>query len=631
MSIAFGNVNGVDFVPSKTTAAAASLTAPLPPVSVGDFIVVAAYSEAAAATIAVPAGYSEAPGGGTGGATHVFFKVADGTETEVVLALTENTSYIQAIAKKITGQAQAITVAAFAGQPGGSNWNSPSVTTTVDGSLVFFGGGASGISDWLADDEPDTSTLVFQESTDSTWFGLAFESIQAAGETGTRLWTNAQHAKLAFAYVIAPVANGITDIDGDEQVEDGQTNVPVSGANLTTTGDVVLRSGAIEIIQAVSNRTATGFNWDAVALGNLPYSDANHAHVLVVDDGLGGEYTRGLIVDPPAGRDALPVLASALLTSADSIGSALDGPAQDSDQFDVPLGYDDNGTQEAIDWETDGSGNLSGRIATMSGSGNAVLTIRYWDSVAKTWSAFTATTVAGVVDNTAPQFTAGPAAANIQQTSVDITFTADEAGNYRIVVVPSADPAPSDSEVLAGTAGGGGSALFASSLLSYDADVQVATPTTGLQAGDSVMAYVALQDAAGNVQVADTGVINLLEATDNEAPTITLAVSSAESLHTFTPTVSDNVGVITVEYTVNGGAQAELTSAPWQWAWDASEAAAGLYSVTATASDAAGNSTISNTIQIEVLPSEVTPTPSRIGRRPGTYEQRDNTWYLIER
>lgn len=230
-------------------------------------------------------------------------------------------------------------------------------------------------------------------------------SVQNSLDGTSPLPTNfSEDSSLSQKYAVfgLTVTDGISDIDGDDQVVEGQTAVPVTGVNMPTSGAVVLRSSSIETAQTVVARTAAGFTWDEVVLGDLPYTDANHAHVLAVDDGGGGEFTRSLIVDPPAGFQALPVLASSFLTSNDSIGAGLVGTAEDLDQFKLPTEYVDSADSQTypIVWETDGNGNLTGRILSMGGSGNATLTGEHWDSTGTATprrQTFTITTQSGAV------------------------------------------------------------------------------------------------------------------------------------------------------------------------------------------------------------------------------------------
>lgn len=59
-------------------------------------------------------------------------------------------------------------------------------------------------------------------------------------------------------------------------------------------------------------------------------------------------------------------------------------------------------------------------------------------------------------------------------------------------------------------------------------------------------------------------------------------------------TASDETGVARVEFRVDGALQATLSSVPYEWTWNSSDVANGAHSVSATAFDAAGNSSSSS-------------------------------------
>ncbi len=100
----------------------------------------------------------------------------------------------------------------------------------------------------------------------------------------------------------------------------------------------------------------------------------------------------------------------------------------------------------------------------------------------------------------------------------------------------------------------------------------------------------------------------LTQSCDSTAPTITItapANGSTTSAHTtISATASDNIGVIGVQFKIDGvNFGAEDTSAPYTINWNTSAVAPGTHSITAVARDAAGLSTTSATISVTV------PTP----------------------
>jgi hypothetical protein len=115
------------------------------------------------------------------------------------------------------------------------------------------------------------------------------------------------------------------------------------------------------------------------------------------------------------------------------------------------------------------------------------------------------------------------------------------------------------------------------------------------------------------------------------APSISLAVVSSGEEYTFTATATDDGGVVSVQFFVNGiAASSPLTSAPWVWQWNTSGLQAGNYNISARATDGDGNTSNSNTIQVAVV-REGQPTQGAPFARAGraTFVQKDSTWCQI--
>lgn len=268
--MAFGNVENTDWVYTETVSAAGSLSANLPPVSVGDAIALVVYSRVNSQTINTPSGYTAASFnvGDTVGFMGLFWKISDGTETTVSLVHSSGTANIQCIALKITSPnaSAPLNVSAVAGVGGGSNWNSPSITTTADGCVLFFGGGSNGTSDWVAADEPDSTTLVKQDTTSDTWLGLAFENQASAGATGTRQWTNAVSPKRAFSFAIAPAGGATVSITS---VTGSASDVIRAGESVTIVGTGFNASqgdGSVTIAGVAGAVTMTIGSWSNTSI-----------------------------------------------------------------------------------------------------------------------------------------------------------------------------------------------------------------------------------------------------------------------------------------------------------------------------------------------------------------------------
>jgi hypothetical protein len=107
------------------------------------------------------------------------------------------------------------------------------------------------------------------------------------------------------------------------------------------------------------------------------------------------------------------------------------------------------------------------------------------------------------------------------------------------------------------------------------------------------------RDAAGNTTTSTARTVTVSNGGgDSQAPTVSLTapasgatVSGSISL---TATASDNVGVVGVQFRVDGvNTGTEDTSSPYSRSWDTATATNGAHSLTAVARDAAGNTTTS--------------------------------------
>lgn len=196
---------------AKTSAVASSLDLTLPSgIALGDRLYIVAYSRHSTASIPTPTGYSEMfSRPGVSGFIGGWWKDADGTEADLTLTLSTGTHHIQAIMVRLDGHLAGSVPTVSNISPGatGTDWTSPSVTAPDTG-LALFGGAASTASDFVTNDEPDTTTLITQNSTALTWLGMAWETISAAGAIGSRTWTNQDGGKRAFTIFTQDAVGG---------------------------------------------------------------------------------------------------------------------------------------------------------------------------------------------------------------------------------------------------------------------------------------------------------------------------------------------------------------------------------------------------------------------------------------
>jgi hypothetical protein len=110
------------------------------------------------------------------------------------------------------------------------------------------------------------------------------------------------------------------------------------------------------------------------------------------------------------------------------------------------------------------------------------------------------------------------------------------------------------------------------------------------------------RDAAGNTTTSTSRTVTV----DNSAPTVSITAPTAGatvsgSSTSITATASDNVGVSGVQFKLDGAnLSAEDTTSPYSITWNTTTATNGSHTLTATARDAAGNTTTSAGVTLTV-------------------------------
>jgi fibronectin type 3 domain-containing protein len=136
-----------------------------------------------------------------------------------------------------------------------------------------------------------------------------------------------------------------------------------------------------------------------------------------------------------------------------------------------------------------------------------------------------------------------------------------------------------------------------------------------LQAGLTYYFATTAYDFSGNESLPSIEVSTLISApqTDTTSPSVTLTApsngSTVSGIVTLTATATDNVGVVGVQFHLNGtNWGAEDTTDTYSVSWDTTGVAPGQYSLTATARDAAGNSMTATPVSVTVdAPPDATP------------------------
>jgi hypothetical protein len=196
----------------------------------------------------------------------------------------------------------------------------------------------------------------------------------------------------------------------------------------------------------------------------------------------------------------------------------------------------------------------------------------------------TAAAVSVTVSNdTTPPTISTVAAGSITTAGATVTWTTNEA---------------SDSQVDYGktTTYGSSTTLNTALVTSHSATL------TGLTDATLYHYRVRSRDAANNVAVSGDFTFTTLDGTP---PSVTVTApppgSTVSGTVTITATASDNVGVVGVQFKVDGAnLGAEDTASAYSFAWDTTSVVNGSHTLTAFARDAAGNATTSASVAVTV-------------------------------
>jgi hypothetical protein len=109
---------------------------------------------------------------------------------------------------------------------------------------------------------------------------------------------------------------------------------------------------------------------------------------------------------------------------------------------------------------------------------------------------------------------------------------------------------------------------------------------------------------------------------DTTPPTVGASVAGTSGSITLNATASDNVGVSSVEFFIDGVLRGTDTASPWSLAFNSTTLSNGTHSLTARARDAAGNSTTSSAVSFSV--SNTTAGTERIVN--GGFESGSSSW-----
>ena len=146
------------------------------------------------------------------------------------------------------------------------------------------------------------------------------------------------------------------------------------------------------------------------------------------------------------------------------------------------------------------------------------------------------------------------------------------------------------------------------------APINAANATTatidGLDPGSSYYFAVTAYNTSG----AESVYSNIIEIPESVPPVVAITApsnnASVNGAVTISATASDNVGVASVQFYLNGALQATVQAAPYLFTWDTSSLSSGAYIISAKAFDAAGNEGQSGNVTVNVAGDTAPPTVS---------------------
>lgn len=145
--------------------------------------------------------------------------------------------------------------------------------------------------------QPDGAQIeAGQMHTGADAAGSSSQSITATGSQnvsvsglpqGTTLYLHhVQKVGSTYSNIVTTTSfqtRGISAVDGDNIVNEGQTDVAITGKFGSATPAVRIKSGSQSVAQTVTANSASSITISPVGRGNLPYTDINHTHLIEVD------------------------------------------------------------------------------------------------------------------------------------------------------------------------------------------------------------------------------------------------------------------------------------------------------------------------------------------------------------
>lgn len=137
--------------------------------------------------------------------------------------------------------------------------------------------------------------------------------------------------------------------------------------------------------------------------------------------------------------------------------------------------------------------------------------------------------------------------------------------------------------------------------VTFSAPTAAVTTATFTSAGSYTLRLTA---TVSSVSASDDVLVTVQDAADTTAPTVALSAPTAGAVVSqsvaLSATASDNVGVTSVSFLVDGTEVGSDSSAPYAFSWDSTKVSDGSHTVQARAQDAAGNKTTTAAVTVTV-------------------------------
>jgi len=212
---------------------------------------------------------------------------------------------------------------------------------------------------------------------------------------------------------------------------------------------------------------------------------------------------------------------------------------------------------------------------------------------------------------TASRSVTGTATADITPPAISSVTVSSIALTTAAIAWTTNEPADSQVEYGPTTAYGSSTLLNATLVTAH------AVPLSGLVAGTPYHYRVKSRDGAGNLAVSADLTFTTTAVPDTTAPSVAVTAPTAgttvSGTTNFSATASDNVGVVGVQFMLDGVTlMAEVSAVPYAVSWNTTTATNGSHTLTAVARDGAGSRTTSAAVSVTVSNAAPDTTPPGI-------------------